>query len=105
MTRLAIAQGKQGFNVGYLPGIVQINKIYTIRPVRHHNRQLHKATILKGGIRKSNQTEKYVLGIVFLTKSNLTDRTASFGEEELLDTLLSKPLTEKSSITVLPSKS
>lgn len=59
---LAIAQGKHGFNVGYLPGILQINKIYTIRPVRHHNRQLHKATILKGGIRKSNQAEKYVFG-------------------------------------------
>ena len=59
---LAIAQGKQGFNVGYLPGIEQIDKIYTIRPVRHHNRQLHKAAILKGGIRKSNQAEKYVFG-------------------------------------------
>ena len=59
---LAIAQGKQGFNVGYLPGIVQIDKIYTIRPVRHHNRQLHKATILKGGIRKSNQADKHVFG-------------------------------------------
>ena len=59
---LAIAQGKQGFNVGYLPGILQIDKICTIRPVRHHNRQLHKATILKGGIRKSNQAEKYVFG-------------------------------------------
>ena len=59
---LAIAQGKHGFNVGYLPGIVQIDKIYTIRPVRHHNRQLHKAAILKGGIRKSNQAEKYVFG-------------------------------------------
>lgn len=59
---LAIAQGKHGFNVGYLPGILQIDKIYTIRPVRHHNRQLHKATILKGGIRKSNQTGKYVFG-------------------------------------------
>lgn len=59
---LAIAQGKQGFNVGYLPGIVQINKIYTIRPVRHHNRQLHKAIILKGGVRKTNQAEKYVFG-------------------------------------------
>jgi hypothetical protein len=78
---LAIAQGKQGFNVGYLPGIVQINKIYTIRPVRHHNRQLHKAAILTGGIRKSNQQRSTYLGIVFLTKSNLTDRTASFGEE------------------------
>lgn len=59
---LAIAQGKQGFNVGYLPGILQIDKIYTIRPVRHHNRQLHKAAILKGGIRKSNQAGKYVFG-------------------------------------------
>ncbi len=59
---LAIAQGKHGFNVGYLPGIEQIDKIYTIRPVRHHNRQLHKAAILKGGIRKSNQTGKYVFG-------------------------------------------
>ena len=59
---LAIAQGKRGFNVGYLPEIAQIDKIYTIRPVRHHNRQLHKAAILKGGIRKSNQTEKYVFG-------------------------------------------
>lgn len=59
---LAIAQGKHGFNVGYLPGIVQTDKIYTIRPVRHHNRQLHKATILKGGVRKPNQAEKYVFG-------------------------------------------
>ena len=59
---LAIAQGKHGFNVGYLPEIVQIDKIYTICPVRHHNRQLHKAAILKGGIRKSNQAGKYVFG-------------------------------------------
>lgn len=59
---LAIAQGKHGFKVGYLPGIKQVDKIYTIRPVRHHNRQLHKATILKGGVRKSNQAEKYVFG-------------------------------------------
>ena len=59
---LAIAQGKRGFNVGYLPEIAQIDKICTIRPVRHHNRQLHKAAILTGGIRKSNQAEKYVFG-------------------------------------------
>ena len=30
------------------------------KQVRHNNRQLHKATILKGGIRKSNQAPKYV---------------------------------------------
>lgn len=59
---LAIAQGEHGFSVGRLPGIAQVDKIYMIRPVRHHNRQLHKATILRGGIRKSNQAEKYVYG-------------------------------------------
>ncbi len=30
--------------------------------VRRHNRQLHKATILPGGIRKANQAPKYVFG-------------------------------------------
>lgn len=35
---------------------------YLIKPVRRHNRQLHKATILKGGYRKKNQAPKYVFG-------------------------------------------
>lgn len=35
---------------------------YLIKPVREHNRQIHKATIQKGGIRKLNQTPKYVFG-------------------------------------------
>ena len=43
-------------------------KIYTIKPVRHHNRQLHKATILKGGIRKNNQAPKYVFGFRLFDK-------------------------------------
>ena len=30
--------------------------------MRHHTRQLHKATILKGGVRKTNQAEKYICG-------------------------------------------
>lgn len=59
---LAIAQGPQGFRTGYLPNISQTERIYTIRPVRHHNRQLHKATILKGGVRKANQAERYIYG-------------------------------------------
>ena len=59
---MAVAHGPQGFRTGYLPNIWQANQLYTIRPVRHHNRQLHKATILKGGVRKSNQTGKYVFG-------------------------------------------
>ena len=59
---LAIAHGPQGFRAGYLPNIRQADRLYTIRPVRHHNRQLHKATILKGGVRKANQAEKYICG-------------------------------------------
>ena len=35
---------------------------YIIKPLRHHNRQLHKASILKGGIRKNNQVPKEVFG-------------------------------------------
>lgn len=41
---------------------------YAIKPVRHHNRQLHKATILKGGNRKSNQAPKYVKGFRLFDK-------------------------------------
>ena len=59
---LAIAHGPQGFRAEYLPNIRQADRLYTIRPVRHHNRQLHKATILKGGVRKTNQAEKYICG-------------------------------------------
>ena len=32
------------------------------KAVRHHNRQLHKATILKGGIRKANKAPYIVKG-------------------------------------------
>lgn len=35
---------------------------YLIRPVRCHNRQTHRAKILKGGIRKRNQAEYKVCG-------------------------------------------
>lgn len=48
--------------------IVRTDRQYTIKPVRHHNRQLHKATILKGGIRKNNQAPKYVKGFKLFDK-------------------------------------
>lgn len=50
------------------PMAKRINKIYLIKPVRHHNRQLHRATILKGGIRKENQAPKYVKGFRLFDK-------------------------------------
>ena len=35
---------------------------YVIKPLRRHNRQLHKASILTGGIRKNNQAPKSIFG-------------------------------------------
>ena len=44
------------------PGATANNDVYYQKKVRCHNRQLHKATILKGGIRKNNQAPKSVKG-------------------------------------------
>lgn len=44
------------------PLAVPCDSEYHTRAVRHHNRQLHKATILKGGIRKANQAPYLVKG-------------------------------------------
>ena len=41
---------------------------YQQKKVRNHNRSLHKCTILKGGIRKSNQAPKYVYGYQLFDK-------------------------------------
>ena len=71
---LAIAQGPQGFNIKYLTSIIQNNKVYMICPVRHHNRQLHKATVNKGGTRKLNQAPKYVFGYRLFDKVKYNGR-------------------------------
>lgn len=56
----SIVYGIMGFNrISNYP-IERTDRIYTIKPVRHHNRQLHKATVLKGGVRKNNQAPVYV---------------------------------------------
>lgn len=65
---LAIAQGKNGFQCSYLPCVTQTDKTYIIKPVRHHNRQLYKASISKGGYRKVNQASKYVFGFRLFDK-------------------------------------
>lgn len=41
---------------------------YYQKKVRCHNRQIHKSTILKGGIRKQNQAPKYVKGFQLFDK-------------------------------------
>jgi hypothetical protein len=52
--------------------------IYQQKAVRRHNRQLHKATILKGGHRKANQAPKYVHGYQLFDKVQMPDRREGF---------------------------
>lgn len=65
---LAIAQGRYGFNLKNKLKFRQADRIYKIKAVRHHNRQLHKASILKGGIRKTTQAPIYVKGFRLFDK-------------------------------------
>ena len=65
---LAICHGPAGFNDAGEFAIERATRVYTVKPVRHHNRQLHKATISKGGVRKANQAEKYVKGFRLFDK-------------------------------------
>ena len=64
---LCIAQGGCGFNAKG-GKISRTARQYTMRPVRHHNRMLHKATIGKGGYRKANQAPRVVHGFRLFDK-------------------------------------
>lgn len=50
------------------PKATPADEVFTIKPVRRHNRQIHKATIGKGGYRKLNQAPKYVFGFRLFDK-------------------------------------
>ncbi|MCD8331511.1 MAG: RNA-guided endonuclease IscB [Oscillospiraceae bacterium] len=65
---LAIAQGRQGFGIQAYVNVARADRVYHIQPVRHHNRQLHRATIQKGGVRRNNQAPTYVKGFRLFDK-------------------------------------
>ena len=46
----------------------RINRTLLIIPKRQHNRQIHKCTISKGGVRKLNQAPKYMFGYQLFSK-------------------------------------
>ena len=50
------------------PAAARIDSNYLIVPKKSHNRQIHKATINKGGVRKLNQTPKYMFGFQLFDK-------------------------------------
>ena len=57
------------------PTAKRLDHYYLQKKVRCHNRQLHKATINKGGYRKNNQAPRYVFGF------QLFDKVMFRGEE------------------------
>ena len=61
--------------VAGFPKAASCDVLYHTRAVRHHNRQIHKAQILKGGIRKRNQAPYLVKGF------RLWDKVLFGGEE------------------------
>lgn len=50
------------------PQVERLDSVYCIKKVRCHNRQIHQATINKGGYRKLNQAPKYVYGYQLFDK-------------------------------------
>ena len=50
------------------PNAMPIGYYYYQKKVRNHNRQIHKSTIQKGGVRKRNQSPKYVFGYQLFDK-------------------------------------
>ncbi|GHU58239.1 hypothetical protein AGMMS49975_24700 [Clostridia bacterium] len=55
------------------PMVKSLGYYYNQKAVRRHNRQIHKATINRGGYRKLNQAPKYVFGFQLFDKVLLGD--------------------------------
>jgi N6-L-threonylcarbamoyladenine synthase len=58
------------------PGAREAGIVYFQKFVRTRNRQIHKATINKGGTRKLNQAPKYVFGYQLFDKVKMQDLPA-----------------------------
>ena len=54
------------------PDAIPIAQTFLIKQVRGQNRQLHKVTILKGGVRKANKAPRHVLGFPLFDKVCVT---------------------------------
>lgn len=86
------------------PKAIPATESYLEVPKRRHNRQLHKATILKGGIRRRNQSPKYLFGFQLFDRINVGKTegfiwgrraTGSFGIRQLNGTKLSAGISYK----------
>ena len=82
------------------PAVAPNDAVYYQKKVRCHNRQLHKATILKGGIRKNNQAPQDVKGFRLFDTVRYKKNTFLYLAEDLMGSLMYVPLIVRKSITV-----
>lgn len=60
------------------PQVKPLGYVFYQRKIRCHNRQTHKLTINKGGVRKKNQSPKYVFGYQLFDKVSLPNGKVGF---------------------------
>ena len=60
------------------PNAKPLDYYYQQKAVRTRNRQIHKATVNKGGYRKLNQTPRYLLGYQLFDKVKMPDSKIGF---------------------------
>ena len=69
------------------PQVKRLNYFYFMKKVRCHNRQIHKANVLKGGIKKLNQAQFEVKGFRLFDKIQYQKNYTISLEEEIVDSL------------------
>lgn len=63
--------------------------VYLLKKVRCHNRQLHKCTTLKGGVRRLNKSPYILYGFSLFDKIKVDKKTGLSAEEKIMDIFLS----------------
>ena len=85
------------------PRAIPSNNIYLIKKVRNHNRQIHKAKILKGGVRKMNQAPYEVKGFRLFDKVLCQNKEWYINGRRIKGSFVLKNLKNKT-LEISPSK-
>lgn len=85
------------------PRAIPSNNIYLIKKVRNHNRQIHKLTIQKGGVRKMNQAPYEVKGFRLFDKVLCQNKEWYINGRRIKGSFVLKNLKNKT-LEISPSK-
>ncbi len=85
------------------PSAIPSDNIYLIKKVRNHNRQIHKLTIQKGGVRKMNQAPYEVKGFRLFDKVLCQNKEWYINGRRIKGSFILKNLKNKT-LEITPSK-